>query len=63
MVIKLPDYQAQISSSEIGMGVFDAIIKGVEQASREMQQQRQAQHMQQGKRKTKSKQRSYGLER
>lgn len=62
MEAKVPEYQGQIQSQEKGLGLLDAVMKGIEQASREMtrQQQRQQQKVQS---KGKSKQKYQGMDR
>lgn len=43
MEAKVPEYQGQIQSQEKGLGLLDAVMKGIEQASREMTRQQQRQ--------------------
>nr|WP_162482699.1 MobQ family relaxase [Clostridioides difficile]VUB78609.1 MobA/MobL protein [Clostridioides difficile] len=63
MEAKVPEYQGQIQSQEKGLGLLDAVMKGIEQAGREMtrQQQRQQQKVQ-GKGKSKQKYQSFDRE-
>ncbi|OUB35292.1 hypothetical protein BK708_04825, partial [Bacillus thuringiensis serovar yunnanensis] len=62
MEAKVPEYQGQIQSQEKGLGLLDAVMKGIEQAGREMtrKQQRQQQKVQG---KGKSKQKYQGMDR
>lgn len=57
MEAKVPEFKGQIQSQEKGMGLLNAILKGVEQAGREMQiaqkrQQQQAKGKNRGKKRT-----------
>jgi len=61
MEAKVPEFKGQIESQEKGLGLLDAVMKGIEQASREMTRERDRQQ-QKTKGKSKSKQRYKGLE-
>lgn len=54
---KVPEYQRQIQAQEKGLGLLDAVIKGVEQAGREMTRERNNRKEQEtrGKKKKKKK--------
>jgi hypothetical protein len=52
MEARIPEFKGQIQSQEKGMGILDAVMKGIEQAGREMQKEQQLQHQKaKGKRK------------
>jgi hypothetical protein len=56
MEAKVPEYQGQIQSQEKGLGLLDAVMKGIEQAGREMTRHQQPQQQKvQGKGKSKQK--------
>lgn len=59
MEVRVPEYKGQIQSQEKGLGLLDAVMKGIEQAGREMTREQQRQQQQQRARaKGKSRQRS-----
>ncbi|MGE8082152.1 MobQ family relaxase [Peribacillus loiseleuriae] len=64
MEAKIPEFKNQIQSQEKGLGLFDSIVRGIEQAGREMQmeQNRQQQKIN-SKSKTKNRQRTSGFDR
>ena len=57
METKVPEFKGQIESQEKGLGLLDAVMKGIEQANREMQREQNRQQ-QQARGKGKSRQRS-----
>ncbi|OUB13738.1 hypothetical protein BK708_26305 [Bacillus thuringiensis serovar yunnanensis] len=64
MEAKVPEYQGQIQSQEKGLGLLDAVMKGIEQAGREMtreQQRKQQQQQSRGKGKGKSNQQTWEI--
>lgn len=60
MEAKVPEFKEQIQSHERGLGLLEAVMQGLEQASREMMRERTRQQ-QQTKGKGKSKQRYQGM--
>ncbi|MED4018563.1 MobQ family relaxase [Sutcliffiella cohnii] len=60
MESKIPVHQEQIQSQGKGLGLLDAVIKGIEQANREMNREQDRQ--QQRTRKSKGKQRYKGMD-
>lgn len=62
MEAKVPEFQGQIQSQEKGLGLLDAVMKGIEQASKEMLREQKRQQ-QQTRGKGKSKQRLKEMDR
>jgi hypothetical protein len=60
---RVPEFKGQIQSQEKGLGLLDAIMKGIEQAGREMTREQQRQQQQQRARgKSRTRTRSQGME-
>lgn len=51
MEAKIPEFKGGIQSQEKGLGLLEAVMKGIEQASREMNRQQDRQQQQRGKSK------------
>ncbi|WP_243291894.1 hypothetical protein [Bacillus sp. FJAT-47783] len=62
MEARVPEWKSQIESLEKGLGLLDAVLKGLEQATVEMTRERKRQQQQPTKRKRKSKQRYKSME-
>jgi len=62
MEARVPEWKSQIESLEKGLGLLNAVLKGLEQATVEMTRERKRQQQQPTKRKRKSKQRYKGME-
>lgn len=60
MQIQIPEFKEQLQHLQIGMGILDAIVKGIEQAGRELEMQNRLQERQRVKVKKTKKHMGYG---
>lgn len=63
MQVRIPEFNGLIKTAQSGLGILDAIVKGIEQAGREQERSNKHQQRQQGKGKGKKRENRWDMER